>query len=216
MPPLKRAPTVCSPLNPPAGFEHATLAAMTTALPGVYRLTFQDWLAFPDDGRLYEVVEGELYVTPPPNVEHQRISRELEFCLLQYLRSASRGEVFDAPIGVRLSDDNVVEPDLVVVLAEHADRVGKQAILGVPDLVVEILSPGSAKRDLGIKREQYEASGVQEYWIVDPESRSVEVLTLDRGRYARVGLFRNGDRLASRLLPDLTIDLEQVFPPRSS
>lgn len=197
------------------GAPRGSVELMTVALPGVYRMTFQNWLGFPDDGRFYEIIEGELYVTPPPNVEHQRISREIEFRLLQFLRAAALGEVFDAPIGVRLTDDDVLEPDLVVVLQAHADRIGKQVIEGAPDLVVEVLSPGTAKRDLGLKREQYQAAGVPEYWIVDPESRSIEVLMLDGGRYARSGLFRVADTLTCRLLPGFELELTDVFPPRS-
>jgi len=189
---------------------------MTVALPGVYRMTYQDWLDFPDDGHLYEIVEGELYVAPPPNVEHQRITREIESRLLLFLRAAGLGEIFYAPMGVRLTDDDVLEPDLVVVLKEHADRIGKQVIEGAPDLVVEVLAPGTAKRDLGMKRELYQAVGVREYWIVDPESRSIEVLMLDGGRYTRSGLFRVADILTCRLLPGFELELAEVFPPLSS
>jgi Uma2 family endonuclease len=84
-------------------------------------------------------------------------------------------------------------------------------IEGAPDVVVEILSPGTAKRDLGVKRTVYEAAGVPEYWIVDAESAAVEVLVLERGAYVRLGLFRRGDTLRSRVLPDLTVLLAPVF-----
>ena len=183
----------------------------TVVLPGPYRLAYRDWLKFPDDGRLYELVEGELLVTPPPNVEHQRISRDLEFLLLVHLRDRDAGEVFDAPIGVRLSDEDVLEPDLVVVLRAHADRVGVQSIDGPPDIVVEVLSPGTARRDLGPKRMAYARAGVPEYWIVDPESESVEVLAHDRGSYARLGLYRRADTLRSDVLPEFSPPLAAIF-----
>ena len=173
-------------------------------------MTFADWLQLPDDGRLYELIDGELLVSPPPSVQHQRVSRELEFLILEYLRRSKRGEVFDAPIGVRLGDD-VLEPDLVIVLNEHAERIGTQVIDGAPDIVVEILSPGTAKRDLGTKRQAYEAAAVPEYWIVDIESGAVEVLSLERGSYARAGLYRRDDTLRSRVLPDLALALAAVF-----
>jgi Uma2 family endonuclease len=182
----------------------------SAAMPGVYRMTFVDWLQLPHDGRLYELIDGELLVSPSPSILHQRVSRELEFQILQYLRTSGRGEVLDAPVGVRLGDD-VLEPDLVIVLSEHADRIGAQVIEGAPDVVVEILSPGTAKRDLGVKRTVYEAAGVPEYWIVDAESAAVEVLVLERGAYVRLGLFRRGDTLRSRVLPDLTVLLAPVF-----
>jgi Uma2 family endonuclease len=182
------------------------------ALPGVYRLTFADWLEYPDDGRLYELIDGELFVTPPPNIEHQRISRDLEYVLVGYLRKTRAGEVLDAPVGVKLGDEDVLEPDLVVVLTENADRIGPQAIEGAPDLVVEILSPGTARRDLGSKRRKHEEAGVREYWIVDPASRSVEVLTRSQEAFERAGLYRRGEELRSVLLADLTVALDDVFP----
>ena len=180
-------------------------------LPGPYRLTYADWLQFPDDGRLYEVIDGELLVTPPPNIRHQRASRELQFQIHLHLRQNGKGEVLNAPVGVRLRDDLIVGPDLIVILAEHADRIGKQVIDGAPDLVVEILSPGTAGRDLGTKRDAYAAAGVPEYWIVDPETRTVEVLTLDGAAYRRAGLYGIGDTLVSPVLDALTIDVGDVF-----
>lgn len=187
---------------------------VTASLSDAYRLTYADWLAFPDDGRLYEIIEGELFVTPPPNVEHQRVSREIEFRLLQHLRTHASGEVFYAPIGVRLGEEDVLEPDIVVVLNQHRDRIGRQTIEGAPDLVVEILSPGTAKRDLGPKRARYEAAAVPEYWIVDPEKRRIEVLSLRQGRYQRHGLFESGETLGSPLLGGFELEVLQVFGQR--
>ena len=92
--------------------------------------------------------------------------------------------------------------------------IGEQIILGPPDVVVEILSPGTARRDLGIKRDTYQAAGVPEYWIVDPESRSVEVLTLVEQRYERAGLFRENSTLVSGVLQGFTLPLDTVFPAR--
>jgi len=186
----------------------------TVALPGAYRLTSRDWLGLPDDGRFYELLDGDLCVAPPPSIEHQRLSRDLEFELLTHLRRSNRGEVFDAPIGVRLGDDTVLEPDIVVVLQEHADRIQPQWIDGAPDLVVEVLSPGTARRDLVSKREAYQAAAVPEYWIVDPVAQTIEVLALERSLYARTGLFRRDQTLRSPILPELAIDLATIFRPR--
>jgi len=186
-------------------------AVSSIALPGTYRMTFSDWLKLPDDGRLYELIEGELLVTPPPSVTHQRISRDLEFALMSYLRRTGQGEVLYAPVGVKLSDEDVLEPDLVVVLAAHSARVGAQVIEGPPDIVVEILSPGTAKRDLGTKRAKYASSGVPEYWIVDPAARVIEVLRLASSGYERYGLFGHADTLHSATLPDFELSLSEVF-----
>lgn len=183
-----------------------------SSIPSAYRLTYEDWLQFPDDGRLYELIDGELFVSPSPNVRHQRISRDLEVLLLMYLRRTGKGEVLYAPVGVRLGHDSVLEPDILVVLHEHAAQVGEQVIDGPPDLVVEVLSPGTARRDLGIKREKYRTSGVPEYWIVDPVHASIEVLVLESRDYVRHGLFGRADMLRSKVLVDLEIPLSEVFP----
>jgi Uma2 family endonuclease len=180
-------------------------------VPSAYLLTYDDWLLLPEDGLRYELIDGELFVTPPPNIKHQRVSRDLEFLLMTYLRRSATGELFDAPVGVRLDDRSVLEPDLVVVLREHAGAVGTQVIEGAPDLVVEVLSPGTARRDVGIKREKYRSKGVAEYWIVDPVHAKIEVLTLEKDEYVRFGLFGRDDTLRSRILADLEITLAEVF-----
>lgn len=183
----------------------------TVILPAAYRLTYADWLRLPDDHRC-EIIEGELFMTPTPSIRHQRVSRRLGTRLTAFLEGNGVGEMFYAPTGVRLSDDNVVEPDLLVVLEQHRDRIAEQVIDGAPDLVVEILSPGTARRDLVAKRELYARFGVPEYWIVDSEASNIEVLTLERGAYTRFGLFRRYETLRSSLLPDLAIPLAEVFP----
>ncbi len=183
----------------------------TVSMPGPYRLTCRDWLEFPETGYFYEIIDGELFVTPAPSIEHQRLSRDLQFRLLEHLRHAGAGEILNAPVGVKLRDDVVLEPDLLIIKRDSAARISEQLIDGAPDVVIEILSPGSARRDLGIKRSAYEAAGVTEYWIVDPESESIEVLVLDRGSYARHGLFRRGDALTSPGLPSFSLALSELF-----
>ncbi|MBC8131522.1 MAG: Uma2 family endonuclease [Deltaproteobacteria bacterium] len=185
---------------------------VASPLAAAYRLTYADWLGFPDDGRSYELIQGELIVTPSPSIGHQRVSREIEFRLLQHLRASGTGEVLDAPVGVRLSETDVLEPDLLVVLRQNAHRIGEQVVEGAPDLVVEILSPGSAVRDLGVKRRTYEGAGVAEYWIVDPVNRSIDVLALQSGSYVRHGLFGVADLLTSRVLPEFSLPVGEVFP----
>ena len=183
-----------------------------TILPPAYRVTYDDWLQTPEDGNHYEILGGEFFVSPPPNLLHQRISRNLFLKLSKHLEENARGEAFYAPVGVRLSDEDVVEPDLVVVLAENRHRIGAQVIEGPPDLVVEILSPGTAGRDLGPKRILFERGGVPEYWIVDPDATTVEVLVLEAGTYRRHALLHGGDEISSIRLPGLIIRLQDVFP----
>jgi Uma2 family endonuclease len=162
----------------------------TVILPAAYRLTYQDWLRLPDDGGRYEIVDGEIFMTPAPSIRHQDISSRLHSRLGPFLESSGAGRLFAAPTGVRFSDDVVVQPDLLVVLAEHRSRIAEQVIDGPPDLVVEILSPGTARRDLVAKRELYARFGVPEYWIVDSEGSNIEVLTPEHGAYTRFALFR--------------------------
>jgi Uma2 family endonuclease len=178
-----------------------------------YRLTFEDWLKFPEDGQRYEIIDGELFVSPSPSVKHQRIVRSLLVLLDRFLRAGSLGEVLPAPIGVKLAEDTVPQPDLLVVLDENQQRVGTQAVHGLPDVVVEVLSPGTAARDLGVKRDRYELAGIPEYWIVDSESELVEVLALESGKYTLWGRFGLNDVLTSRVLAGLRIPLREVFPP---
>lgn len=132
--------------------------------------------------------------------------------LVHFLDRGHLGEALLAPVGVRFSDDVVLEPDQLVVLAEHALRVCEQFVEAPPDLVVEILSPGTAGRDLGAKRRLYEAAAVPEYWIVDPDGCAVEVLVLEEGRYFRFGLFRRKDSLRSQAREGFELALAEVFP----
>ncbi len=176
-----------------------------------YRLSYDDWLDLPEDGRLYEILDGELFVSPAPSYRHQRISIKLLGFLIPFLARENRGEVLHAPLGVKLSDFDVPEPDLLVVLAAHRSRISENGVQGPPDLVVEILSPGTAGLDLGVKRQLYERFGVPEYWIVDPRAEQVEVLTLRTGQYRAFGLFQRTEALRSPLLSGLEIPLAEIF-----
>jgi len=184
---------------------------VSTALSSVYHLTYEDWLATADDGVMREIIEGELHVVPPPNLEHQRISRKIEVRLDAYLGTTRSGEVFDAPVGLKLSDHDILEPDLLVVLQEGCARLEASAVFGPADLVVEILSPGSAKRDVGLKRRVYEAGGVREYWIVDPIAKRIEVLSLRSGAYVSDAVHDLDGTLTSPVLPGFALVLRDVF-----
>jgi Uma2 family endonuclease len=185
--------------------------ASLAAIPDAYRLTFEDWLRLPDDGIRYEVIGGELFGEPPPTWRHQLIATELLFQLRTYFGAGFRGRIATAA-GLRLSNEDIVKPDLVVFLEEHHDRIDESAVAaGPPDLTVEILSPGTAGRDLCEKRALYERSGIPEYWIVDPRAQRTQVLTLVGGAYREAGLYRSGDTLVSPLLPGLEIPVIEIF-----
>lgn len=182
-------------------------------LPAPYRLTVADWLEMEEGQRIVEIIEGDVYMAPSPAIRHQRIARELGVLLHRFLRATLPGaEIFFAPTGVKLSDDTVLEPDLLIVLEHNRDRVMEKYVNGPPDVVIEVLSPGTASRDLGLKRDYYGQAGVPEYWIVDPETETIEVLVLDNGNYRQGGLFRAADALRSRQLSELELPLGELWP----
>ncbi len=153
-----------------------------TSSPPPRRFHLADLAARPDDERC-EIIDGELFVNPAPLTRHQRICRRLFRALDAAYGDTGRGEVFFAPLDVVLDDENVVQPDLVYVAAGRADIVGEQHVRGAPDLVVEVLSESTRRRDLRVKRDLYERFGVARYWIVDPEADRVEMYVLVDGAY---------------------------------
>ena len=178
------------------------------------KLTYDDFVLFPDDGKRHELVDGEHYVTPSPNTRHQQISGDLFALIWTYLEAHPVGRVFHAPYDVVFSDCDVVAPDLLYVSNERAaEVVTAQHVQGVPDVVVEIASPGTRKRDETIKRPLYERAGVSEYWIVDPETDVVRLYRRTREGFDRaMELSREaGDVLATPLMPGLALPLTRLL-----
>lgn len=175
------------------------------------KLTYRDLVLFPDDGKRHELVDGEHYVTPSPSTRHQQVLTQLLLDLGNYLREHNVGRVFPAPCDVVLSQFDVVEPDLLVVTREAAERITEANIQGAPDLVVEILSPSTKGRDRVLKLRLYEKFGVCEYWIVDPAAGTIEVLRLAEGRLVAGETLAGDGILTSPLFPDLEIRLSSVF-----
>src|ERR1019366_2754225 len=133
------------------------------------KMTYDLYRLLPEDGKRYELIDGELLMTPAPSPKHQRIVRRLGFQLSSYVEANGLGEVFIAPVDVVFEEHVVVEPDILFVSRERRGMVREEAIHGAPDVVVEILSPSSFYHDLRRKMGLYSQFGVQEYWIVDPE-----------------------------------------------
>jgi Uma2 family endonuclease len=176
------------------------------------KLTYDDYLLFPDDGRRHELIDGEHYVTPAPSLRHQEISKRLFLALSDYLRARPLGQLFYAPVDVVPTEVDVVEPDLLYVSNEHTAILG-DPVRGAPDLVIEIVSPGSRRTDEVVKRKLYERVGVREYWVVDPELEIVKVYRRDDERFTRAGESSRdeGHSLGTPLLPGLSIALEDLF-----
>lgn len=159
------------------------MAILLTATRTETHWTAEKYLARPDDGQRYEVIQGELLMAPAPNVRHQEVSFALARILDDFVRSKGLGKVYISPVDVVLGDD-MVEPDVVFVSNERAGIVGRERINGAPDLVVEVLSLSTSVRDLRAKWDIYARSGVREYWVVNPEAETVSVMALDEeGNY---------------------------------
>ena len=180
----------------------------------VVKLTYDDFLQFPDDGKRHELIDGEHYVTPSPNTKHQVVSGNLYFLLRRWLEDHPLGRVFYAPFDIVFTRFDIVEPDLLYMSNERATSIlTEKHVTGPPEIIIEIGSPGTRKRDETIKKRLYEREGVSEYWVVDPELDVVRVYRVDNGRFGRpVELSREaGDVLTTSVLPDLEIPLDRVF-----
>lgn len=177
------------------------------------RLTHEDYLGFPDDGRRHELIDGEHFVTPSPTRRHQEIFGELFLALGTYLRLHRLGKLYSAPMDVILSDHDVVQPDILFVSNERREVLGKW-IHGAPDLVVEIVSPSSRRLDEMAKRRVYERYGVRELWVVDPDIEVVKIYRrIEAGGFARPVELRREDRqsLESPLFPGFSLPLDDLF-----
>ena len=177
--------------------------------------TYEEFMALPEGGPVrYEIIDGDLCMTPAPSPRHQEISKNLLFEIERFLRTNPLGKVYASPVDVVFSQEppQVVEPDLVFVATEHLSLITEKNLQGVPDLLVEILSPTTSLRDRREKLALYERFGVPEYWIVNPERPTVQVFRLSGERYAPALEFGSGGQLETPLLPGLSIPLSEVFP----
>src|SRR4030095_8749901 len=182
------------------------------ATPARVRFLPDDIWDTPEDGKRYEVIDGELYVTPPPIEPHQNGSMMLSMFLAHYNWEHKVGKVYAAPIGVVLpSTSSGVQPDLVFVANEHRDIINERGIEGTPDLVVEILSPSTRSRDLGIKMRAYAGAGVPHYWILDPRTHALEPYRLGEQGYERQGTYGPGMTFRPDLFPGLEIPIDDLW-----
>ena len=199
-------PQTTSLALPPADKKHPW--------PAQGNWTYEDYLRLPDDGRRYEIIEGVLYVANAPSYEPQFTVLKVAARIEQFVEGTKAGVVLTAPFEVHLPGiAKPVQPDVLFIAAERRPKPGTQIFEGAPDLIVEVLSPGSLRLDQHVKFGAYERAGVREYWIADPKTRSVTVYTLPEGgqEYALIGQFTTGETLYSRVLPGLELAVDSLF-----
>lgn len=182
--------------------------AVAELFPPQGQWTERDYFALPDTNRYMELSEGRLIMPPHPTYRHQDALKRLFLRMNAFVEEHQLGVVQVAPLPVRLWPGKIREPDIFFIAKEHADRIGEQAC-GVPDLVVEVLSPATRETDRGEKFFEYAKAGVQEYWLVDPEKRSLEVYTLRGQVYEPFVL--SGERVCSKLLEGFCVASEEIF-----
>jgi len=177
------------------------------------RLTYDDFVLFPDDGMRHEIIDGEHYVTPCPNTRHQLLAGRLYFELELYLRGhRGLGRMFFAPFDVVFTRWDVVEPDLLFIASAQDEILTDKNVQGAPALVTEILSPGTRRTDEQAKRQLFDRGGVREYWIVDPDFNVVTVFRRQAdGSFPRIAELSQAAVLTTPLLPGLEIGLTELF-----
>jgi Uma2 family endonuclease len=175
--------------------------------------TYEDYCRLPEDGWTYEVIEGELYMSPAPLTRHQRCKGNLFAAFWNFSGEHDVGMVLDAPTDVILSElATPVQPDIIFVVKERLDIVKDERVEGAPDIVVEVLSPGNWLLDRREKFKVYAKAGVREYWIIDPHARTIELFCLRGSAYELIGKYGVGETVRSEVLPGFEVNVEEVCP----
>ncbi len=175
------------------------------------KFSYEDLQHIPPDRNRYEIVDGELFVTPAPIPLHQRIIGNLYAHLWNHVRAHQLGEVFVAPLDVVFTSETVLEPDIIFVSRARLHIIGEKYLTGPPDLVVEVLSKSSSRLDHDIKPKQYARYGVPEFWRIDPEGKTVEVFRLQDAEYELAERLELGDALSSPLFPGLNLPVSSLW-----
>ncbi|MGM0491220.1 MAG: Uma2 family endonuclease [Planctomycetota bacterium] len=173
------------------------------------KLTYDDYVQFPEDLRRHEIIDGKHIVTPAPGTYHQTVSRRIQFQLYTQIELREVGAVYNAPTDLQLSETDIVQPDLIIILKQNQTIITPVKIEGTPDLVVEILSSSSTANDRVLKKELYRRSGIPEYWVVDPDAHIVEQFVLRGDSYALLG-GRAGE-IMPEVIEGVRVNLKEVW-----
>lgn len=174
-------------------------------------LTYEDYVLLPNDLNRYEILEGELTVTPAPGTKHQRVSANLFKLLSSHIDDRDLGKLFYAPIDLILDPTTILQPDLLFVFSAHQQIITERAIEGVPDLVVEIVSPTTSRTDRVTKAQVYARHGVPAYWIVDPDRENIEIYLLEGAIFQLKVTLQADTRAIAPPFKELEIAAKDVF-----
>ncbi len=173
--------------------------------------TYEDYRQLPDDGNRYEIIDGRLYVTPSPSMIHQALSRRLKFVFYR-LEQEGQGYIINAPADLLMPGADPVQPDLMFLTVEQRQQIRKHAVVGPPTLIVEILSPGTARVDRTVKLRKYAQCGVPHYWLLDAMSTTLEAFRLGPdGHYVVTASLGPGERYESEAFPGVVVDMDSLF-----
>jgi Uma2 family endonuclease len=175
------------------------------------KLTYDDYVLFPDDGLRHEILDGEQYVTPAPTPRHQGAAGALYRNLSPFIYEHRLGRLFFAPLDIVFSKHDIAQPDLVFISNERAGIIGEKNVQGAPDLVVEILSDSTRRTDETVKRGLYERFGVREYWLIDPKRRTAQVFRRSGAGFGTPQTLYGEDVLATPLFPGLEMRVGGIF-----
>jgi Uma2 family endonuclease len=174
-------------------------------------LTVSDYFDTPEGGPRYQLIDGDLIPMPTPDSFHQMILWNLAGIIYTYLKKNPIGKAFFAPIGVLLTEINAYEPDLIFISRDRESLIAKRGVEGAPDLVVEVLSPGTARYDKGVKKSIYARTGVVELWFIDPALREIHIYNLRQDAQNPSAVHSQNDRFESTLFPGLVFQCSEIF-----
>ncbi len=203
-----------SPLGSPRAAPGSRYNSLMRA-EAVTRLTYEQFRQLPEDGKRYELIRGQVHLTPAPSTRHQFVQLNLSNSLFNYLAEKPVGELLTAPLDVRLSDDIAVQPDIIFVSNARTRIIQENFVGGAPDLVIEILSPSTVAHDRTTKLTLYAEAGVPEVWLIDPQARTVEVLKLEGKKYFLDSTLAGDQSLTCNQFPDWELPLNELFNFRS-